>query len=124
MKKQITCKNAPAAIGPYSQATLTNGILFISGQLPLDVNTGEIPVGIAAQTRQILENIKAIITDAGGNMDNIVRCGVFLQDMNDFAEMNEVYKEYFNDPAPARTTIEVSRLPKDVPVEIDAFAII
>jgi len=124
MKKQIVCKNAPPAVGPYSQATLTNGMLFISGQLPLDVRTGEMAVGIAAQTRQILENIKAIVTEAGGSMDNVVRCGVFLQDMNDFAEMNEVYKEFFNDPPPARTTVEVCRLPKDAPIEIDAFAII
>jgi len=124
MKKQITTNNAPAAIGPYSQGTLTNGILYVSGQLPLDVKTGEMAVGIAAQTKQILENIQAIVTEAGGTMDNVVRCGVFLQDMNDFAEMNEVYKTFFNDPAPARTTVEVSRLPKDVPIEIEAIAII
>jgi len=124
MKKQIICNNAPAAAGPYSQAILANGMLFIAGQIPIDGKTGEMAEGISAQTRQVLENIKAIVTEAGGSMDNIVRCGVFLKDMDDFAEMNEVYKGFFNAPAPARTTVEVSRLPKDPLVEIDAIAIL
>jgi len=124
MKKQITCKDAPAAVGPYSQGILANGMLFISGQLPLDAKTGEMAEGISAQTRQILENIKSIVTEAGGSMDNIVRCGVFLKNMDDFAEMNEVYKEFFNAPAPARTTVEVSRLPKDPRIEIEAIAML
>ena len=122
MKKQIVCKGAPSAIGPYSQAIEANGLLFVSGQLPLDPESGEMAEGVSAQTKQVLENVKAIVTEAGGSMDNVVRCTVFLKDMNDFAEMNEVYKGFFNDPAPARVTVEVARIPKDVKVEIDAIA--
>jgi len=124
MKNQTICKDAPAAIGPYSQAIEANGMLFVSGQLPLNVKTGEIPENTAEQARYCLENIKAIVTEAGGNMDGIVKCSVFLKDMNDFTEMNGVYGEFFKEPYPARTTIEVARLPKDVKVEIDAIAVL
>jgi len=124
MKKQIICNDAPSAIGPYSQAIEVNGMLFVSGQTPFIGDTGEIPEGVPAQTRQCFENIKAIITKAGGNMDNIIKCSVFLKDMNDFTEMNGVYAEYFKEPYPARTTIEAARLPKDVMVEIDAIAVL
>jgi len=124
MKNQTICKDAPSALGPYSQAIEINGMLFVSGQTPLIGDTGEIPEGIVAQTRQALESVKAIITKAGGNMDNIVKCSVFLKDMNEFAEMNGVYGEFFKEPYPARTTVEVARLPKDVKVEIDAIAVL
>ena len=121
MKKQVISKNAPGAIGPYSQGITANGFLFVSGQTPIIPATGDIPEGIAAQTKQAFNNIKAIVEEAGGKMDNIVKCSVFLKNMNDFAEMNGAYKEFFNEPYPARTTIEAARLPKDVNVEIDAI---
>ena len=124
MKKQIICNDAPSAIGPYSQAIETNGMLFVSGQTPLIGDTGQIPESIAAQTRQALENVRKIVTEAGGNMDSIVKCSVFLKDMNEFTEMNGVYAEFFKEPYPARTTIEAARLPKDVRVEIDAIAVL
>lgn len=124
MKTQIVCKAAPAAIGPYSQAVLADGLLFVSGQMGVDVQTGEIPEDAASQTRLIFENMKSILAEAGGGLDDIVRCGVFLKDMSDFAAMNEAYEGFFKAPYPARTTIEAARLPKDVKVEIDAIALI
>ena len=124
MKKQIACGGAPSAIGPYSQAILANGMLFVSGQMGLDVKTNEIPEDISSQTRQVLENVKAIIAEAGGGMDNVVKCSVFLKDMNEFAEMNSVYGEFFSEPYPARVTVEAARLPKDVKVEIEAIAVL
>ncbi|MCL1809623.1 MAG: RidA family protein [Clostridiales bacterium] len=124
MKKQIVCGGAPSAIGPYSQAILANGMLFVSGQMGLDVKTNEIPEDISSQTRQVLENVKAIIAEAGGGMDNVVKCSVFLKDMNEFAEMNSVYGEFFSEPYPARVTVEAARLPKDVKVEIEAIAVL
>lgn len=124
MKKQIVCHNAPAAIGPYSQAIEINGMLFISGQIPVDPKTGEIAKDITAQTRRSLENIKAIIGKAGGKLENIVKCTVFLKDMNEFADMNEVYGKFFVEPYPARLAVEVARLPKDVRIEIDAIAVL
>jgi len=124
MKKQITCGGAPQAIGPYSQAILSNGMLFVSGQMGLDVKTNEIPEDVSAQTRQVLENIKAIVAEAGGSMENVVKCSVFLKDMSEFAEMNSVYGEFFSEPYPARVTVEAARLPKDVKVEIEAIAVL
>lgn len=124
MKKQIISDKAPAAIGPYSQAVLAGGMLFVSGQMGLDVKTGEAPPDIAAQTKCALENIRSIITEAGGSMDDIVKCSVFIKDMNEFTAMNEVYGGFFNKPYPARVTVEAARLPKDVKVEIDAIAVI
>ena len=124
MKKQIICNAAPAAIGPYSQAIEANGMLFVSGQLPINSKTGEIPEGIEAQTKQCLENIMAIMAEAGGSMDSVVKCMVLLKDMNEFAEMNRVYEEYFTSPKPARVAFEAARLPKDVKIEIDAIAVL
>jgi len=124
MKTQIVCKEAPTAIGPYSQAVVKGGMLFVSGQLGLDVKTGIIPEDIAGQARGALENLRRIISEAGGSMDDVVKCSVFIKDMGEFASMNEVYAEFFKEPYPARTTVEAARLPKDVKVEIDAIAIL
>jgi 2-iminobutanoate/2-iminopropanoate deaminase len=123
MKKKITTTNAPAAIGPYSQAIEKNGMLFISGQIPINPISGEISgKTIGEQSQQVLENINAILTTAGYTINDIVKTTCYLSDMNNFAEMNKVYAVYFNYEAPARATVGVSRLPKDVLVEIDAIA--
>lgn len=123
MKGKLESKNAPAAIGPYSQATQEEGFVFVSGQLPIDCKTGEFPSGdIAAQTRQSLENIRAILKEAGYGMERILKTTVYLQDMNDFAEMNRVYAEYFEEPYPARAAFQVAKLPKGARVEIEAVA--
>ena len=124
MRTQINCGNAPPAIGPYSHAIKANGMLFVSGQIGVDVKTGEIPEGVSGQARCCMENVKSIIAEAGGTMDNVVRCSIFLTDMNDFAVVNEIYGSFFNEPYPARATIGVARLPKDVKVEIDAIAVL
>ncbi|MBN2287026.1 MAG: RidA family protein [Tissierellales bacterium] len=124
MMKFISTKNAPAAVGPYSQATEANGTLYVSGQIPFVPETMTL-VGeeIEAQTRQSLENIKAIVVEAGYKLENIVKCQVFLKDMNDFAAMNTIYDSFFEGHKPARCAVEVARLPKDVKVEIDAIAV-
>ena len=119
----VSTPQAPAAIGPYSQAVRVGDLLFVSGQIPLDPATGQIVEGdVRAQTARVFKNIAAIVDAAGGTMDQIVRLGVFLTDMNDFAAMNEVYATQFTAPFPARATVQVSRLPRDVRVEIDAIA--
>ncbi|AOY76511.1 RidA family protein [Clostridium formicaceticum] len=123
-KKEITTDKAPAAIGPYSQAVQGGNLLFVSGQLPIEKISGEMPEGIEAQTRQSLENIKAIIEAAGGTLEDVLKCTIFLKDMNHFAEMNKIYAEYFTEKFPARAAVEVSRLPKDADVEIEAIALI
>ncbi len=124
MKKIISTNNAPGAIGPYSQGVLANGTLYVSGQIPINPQTGELCENdIKIQTRQCLNNLKAIVTQAGLTLDNVVRCGVFLKDMNDFALMNEVYAEFFSKEFPTRAAVEVARLPKDVLVEIDCIAV-
>ena len=124
MKKEIKSENAPAALGPYSQAIEANGFIFVSGQIPLDPATGELNRGgIGEQTRIVLNNVKAVLEAAGSSMDQAVKCMVFLQDMNDFAEMNTAYTEYFDSPFPARVAVQIARLPKDAKVEIDAIAI-
>jgi 2-iminobutanoate/2-iminopropanoate deaminase len=117
---------APAAIGPYSQAIRVGNMLFVSGQIPLDPSLGKVidDKSIGAQTRRVLQNIQAIITAAGSSLESIVRTTVFLKDINDFAEMNAVYGEFFRSDPPARSTVEVSRLPRDVSVEIDCIAIL
>jgi 2-iminobutanoate/2-iminopropanoate deaminase len=121
----IQTDRAPAAIGPYSQAVKAGNLLFISGQLPIDPNGGAIVAGdIQAQTRQALNNVKAIVTAAGGSMDRIVKTTVFLTDMHDFPKVNETYGEFFSGGYPARACIEVSRLPKDAAVEVEAVALI
>ena len=124
MKKQIHTDNAPKAIGPYSQAIVANGMIYISGQLPVNPVTGEVSQDVKEQTKQSMENIKAILETAGSDFSKVVRCGIFIKNMNDFAQINEVYGSYFSEPFPARATVEVARLPKDVLVEIDAIALI
>ncbi len=125
MKKEIKSANAPKAIGPYSQAIATNGLVFTSGQIAIDPSSGELNTGsIEEQTRLVLSNLKALIEAAGSSLDKTVKCTVFLQDMNDFIEMNAVYGEFFKAPYPARVAVQVVRLPKDVKVEIDAIAVI
>ena len=123
MKKVVSTEHAPKAIGPYSQAVEAGGLVFVSGQLPIDPATGAFPEGIEAQTRQSLTNAKAILAAAGLGMENVVKTTVFLKDMNDFAAMNAVYAEFFGEGGyPARSAIEVARLPKDASVEIEVIA--
>ena len=123
MKHIIRTSNAPAAIGPYAQATEAGGLVFTSGQLPIDPATGAMPEGIEAQTKQSLANISAILSAAGTNMNNVLKTTVFLKDMNDFAAMNEVYATFFMEgQCPSRSAVQVARLPKDAMVEIEAVA--
>lgn len=123
MKKVIATTNAPGAIGPYSQAIDTGSFVFISGQIPVNPATGEIPEGIEAQAAQSMANIKAILAEAGLTMDNVVKTTVFLADMNLFADMNKVYAENFTAPFPARSAVAVKELPKQVLVEIEVIAL-
>ena len=120
MKETKTTK-APAAIGPYSQAITVGNLLFTSGQIPINPQTGEIPEGVEAQARQALTNVKNLIEASGGSMDKVVKTGVFIKDMNDFAKINEIYAEFFNEPYPARSCVEVARLPKDVLLEVETI---
>ncbi len=122
MKKIVATDNAPQAIGPYSQAIQYDDFLFVSGQIAIDPKTGNIIEGdIEAQTEQVLKNISAIITAAGMSLQNTVKCTCFLKDMNDFVRFNSVYEKYFSESLPARETVEVARLPKDVLVEVSAI---
>ena len=124
MKKQISTTNAPAAIGPYSQAIEANGMVFVSGQLPVDPATGEFAEGgIKELTRQSLTNMKNILAEAGLTMDKVVKTTVFLADMADFAAMNEVYASFFEGVAPARSAVAVKTLPKGALVEIECIAV-
>jgi 2-iminobutanoate/2-iminopropanoate deaminase len=121
MPEAVATAAAPAAIGPYSQAIKAGGFLFVSGQIPLDPVTGALVDGdVRAQTRRVLENLGGILAAAGASFGQVVKTTVYLVDMNDFAAMNEVYASFFVAPAPARATVQVGRLPKDVRVEIDA----
>lgn len=121
--KQIDTQKAPAAIGPYSQAIAAGGLIFVSGQLPIDPATGSFPEGgVEAQTRQSLTNIKAILEEAGSGMDKVVKTTVLLADMGDFAAMNGVYSEFFGNPYPARCAFAVKTLPKGALVEIECLA--
>lgn len=123
MKKNINTSAAPAAIGPYSQAIETNGMVFVSGQLPVDPATGNFAEGgIKELTRQSLTNMQAILKEAGLTLDNVVKTTVFLADMADFAEMNEVYAEFFSAPFPARSAVAVKTLPKGARVEVECIA--
>ena len=123
MKQVIHTDSAPAAIGPYSQAIQIGDLLFVSGQVPIDPSPGAIVEGdIKAQAQQSLNNLKAILNAAGTNMGAVVKTTVFLADMNDFAAMNEVYAQFFQEPFPARSAVQVGRLPKDAKVEIEAIA--
>lgn len=125
MKKDIKTKYAPEAIGPYSQAIAANGIIFCSGQIAIDPASGELSTGnVEDQTRLVLNNLQAILEAGGCTFDNVVKCTVFLQDMNDFSRMNAVYTDFFKPPYPARAAVQVARLPKDVKVEIEAIAVI
>jgi len=122
MKKIIATDKAPAAIGPYSQAVQYGNLLFVSGQIALDPASGEIVAGeIEAQTKQVLENLKAIIEEAGLTLQNVLKCSCFLSSMEDFVRFNGVYDSFFAESLPARETVEVARLPKDVLVEISAI---
>lgn len=123
--KAIQTAAAPAAIGPYSQAILAGEMLFVSGQIPLDPRSGELVTGsIEDQTRRVLDNLKAIVEASGSDLAKVVRTTIFLKDMANFAKVNEVYGTYFKTPFPARATVEVARLPKDVGVEIDCIALV
>ena len=124
-KEIIATPNAPQAIGPYSQAIKKGGLVFCSGQIPLDPATGQVVAGdIAEQTKRVLENLKAVLEAAGAGLDSVVKTTVFVRDLAEFAAMNEVYATYFGSAAPARSTVEVARLPKDVSVEIEAIAFV
>ena len=123
MNKQIiNTEKAPSAIGPYSQGPQWESLIFTSGQLPIDMATGAFPEGIEAQTKQSIENVKAILEAAGSSLNKVLKTTVFIKDMNDFGKVNEVYASYFNTDCPARSCIEVARLPKDALVEIEVIA--
>ena len=124
MKKIIATTNAPAAIGPYSQGIQIGNLVYTSGQIPVDPATGVMPATIEEQTRTSLSNVKAILEQAGSGMDKVIKTTVFLKDMNDFAAMNEVYKSFFEEGSfPARSAVQVARLPKDALVEIEVIAV-
>jgi 2-iminobutanoate/2-iminopropanoate deaminase len=123
MKDIVHSDRGPKPIGPYSQAVKINGLLYLSGQIPLDPKTNEMITGdIKAQTERVLENIKGILESAGSNLHHVVKTTVFLKDMNEFPAMNEVYAKYFTTAHPARSTVQVARLPKDASVEIEVIA--
>ncbi|GAB6088009.1 RidA family protein [Alkaliphilus crotonatoxidans] len=125
MRKVVNTVKAPAAIGPYSQAVQVGNMLFVSGQIPFVPETMElVSQDIKEQTRQCLENLKAILEEGGFSFNDVVKTSVFIKDMNEFGQINEVYASYFTDNKPARACVEVSRLPKDVRVEIEAIAVI
>jgi 2-iminobutanoate/2-iminopropanoate deaminase len=125
-KQVISTSLAPSAIGPYSQAVRADNLVFVSGQIPIDPATGKLidDNTTQAQTRRVLQNLIAIVMAAGGSIDSIVKTTVYLRDMNDFAEMNAAYAEFFRMRPPARATIEAARLPRDVSIEIDCIAVI
>jgi len=122
-RRVVHTEQAPAAIGPYSQAVAAGGVLFCSGQIPIDPSTGELVSGdIADETRQVMRNLTAVIEAAGSSLDHVVRCTIYLTDLGDFARVNEVYGSFFGDAPPARACVEVAALPKGARVEIDAIA--
>jgi 2-iminobutanoate/2-iminopropanoate deaminase len=124
MKKIVASDLAPKVIGPYSQAVIHNGIAYLSGQIPLDPATGQTVEGdIVAQAERVLENLKAVLTACGSSFDKVLKATVYVKDMGDFPKVNEVYARYFPSNPPARATVEVARLPRDVKVEIDVIAI-
>lgn len=124
-KKIIAADSAPKAVGPYSQAVQVGSFLFLSGQLPLNPVTGEIAANdIATQTRQSLENMRAILAAAGASLSDVVKTTVFLKDMEHFAQMNQVYQQYFGTNAPARSTVEVAKLPRNALIEIESIAVV
>ena len=121
-KRIIRCAEAPAAIGPYSQAIRANGLLFLSGQIPIAPETGNVPDGIEAQTQQVLKNMSAILASENLSTENVVKTTIFLKNMDDFATVNAIYATYFPVNPPARSTVQIARLPKDVLIEIEAIA--
>ena len=122
MKKAISTDKAPAAIGPYSQAIEVNGMVYTSGVIPVNPATGEIPSGVEAQAEQAFSNMAALLEAAGTDMASVVKTTVFIKEMNDFAKINEIYAKYFTGTCPARSCVEVARLPKDVLLEVEAIA--
>ena len=124
MREIISTENAPGAIGPYSQAVKTGNMIFCSGQIPIDPQTGEfVSNDVAEQTEQVLKNLSAVLTAVGVDLNNVVKTTVFLADMNDFTAMNEVYARYFSENKPARATVQAARLPRDARVEIECIAV-
>jgi len=125
VRETISTENAPGAIGPYSQAVRAGNLVFCSGQIPLDPQTGEfVSDDIAEQTRQVLKNLSAVLEAAGTSLNNVVKTTVFLSDMNDFVKMNEIYAEFFGGNKPARATVQAARLPRDAKVEIECIALV
>src|SRR5437764_10270025 len=125
MKKIVATESAPKAIGPYSQAVIHNGVAYLSGQIPLDPATGQIVEGdVVVQAERVLENLKAVLEACGSSLQQVLKATVYVKDMGDFPKVNEVYARYFPANPPARATVEVARLPRDVKVEIDAIAIV
>lgn len=123
MKKQIVSKEAPAAIGAYSQAIKKGDLIFTSGQIPIDPETSEmVEADIEKQTVQVMENLKYVLKEAGSNFDQVIKATIFLSDLNNFSKVNDIYKDYFSDIPPARACVEVSKLPKDSLVEIEVIA--
>lgn len=123
MQKVISTDKAPGAIGPYSQAIEVNGMVFTSGVIPVDPATGVIPEGVEAQATQAFTNLTNLVEASGAAMSQVVKTTVFIKEMNDFGKINEIYKNYFKEPFPARSCVEVARLPKDVLIEIEAIAV-
>lgn len=121
-KESISTKKAPSAIGPYSQGIKIGNLIFTSGQIPLNPETGELEMEIEKATVRVMENIKAILEEAGASLDDIIKTTIFLKDINDFNVVNEIYGQYFKGTLPARSCVEVSKLPKDVPLEIEVIA--
>lgn len=125
MRQRVQTDNAPAAIGPYSQAIKANGFVFVSGQVGFDPKTGEfVPGGVAEQTEQVLKNVSAVLEAAGSSLDQVVKTTVFLADMKEFSAMNEVYARFFSEPPPARATVAAAGLPRDARVEIEVVALV
>lgn len=123
MKKIISTPNAPTAIGPYSQGNLINGVLYISGQIPMNTETGKLEEGIEKETHQVMKNLKSILQEAGMDFKNVVKATIFLKNMDDFMVMNDIYASYFDDANyPARETVQVSCLPRNVDIEISMIA--
>jgi len=123
-KRIVRAEDAPEAIGPYSQAVVANGMVYAAGQVPLDPRTGQIvPGDIRAQTKRVMENLKAVLAAAGSSMDKVVKTTVFLRDLNDFGTMNEIYGAYFREHPPARSTVQVAKLPREAAVEIEVVAL-
>jgi 2-iminobutanoate/2-iminopropanoate deaminase len=123
MFEKITSSRAPAAIGPYSQATVVGGLVYTSGQIPIEPDTGNLPLTIELQAEQVFINIKHLLEDSGTSISQVIKTTVFLTDLKNFAKVNEIYARYFTEPYPARSCVEVSRLPKDVLIEVEAIAV-